>query len=84
VKKPGGGEEQTFVRLLKFIEGSTLMHAAPSPQLYHSVGAFAAKMDQVLFPTTFGHNTTTYMPGRPGQGSVTRSYALTTLGISKT
>ncbi len=57
MKKPGGGEEQTFVRLLKFIEGSTLMHAAPSAQLYRSVGAFAAQMDQVLFPTTFGHNT---------------------------
>jgi Ser/Thr protein kinase RdoA (MazF antagonist) len=47
VKRADGGKEQSYVRLLKYIEGNILLHAAPSAQLYRSVGAFGAKLDLV-------------------------------------
>jgi len=48
VRKASGEKAQSYVRLLEYIDGITLLHATPSAHLYRSVGAFAAKLDQVL------------------------------------
>jgi len=46
LRKASGEKAQSYVRLLEYIDGITLLHATPSAHLYRSVGAFAAKLDQ--------------------------------------